>query len=134
MKKIIVGYDGSEHARRALEVAASLADGATIRVVSAIAVPAAGGHGSPGADPLEAVERNRELAEAREFFRSAGLEVETAEGYGDAADVLIDEARDTNADLIVVGRRGLNQLEELVLGSVSTKLVHHAPCGVLVAR
>jgi nucleotide-binding universal stress UspA family protein len=134
MSRIIIGYDGSEHSRRALEVAAVFANGSTIKVVCAVTVPAAGGHGSPGADPEEVLERNRELAEARDFFRSKGFAVETAEGYGDAADVLINEARESNADLIVVGTRSLNPVAELLLGSVSTKVVHHAPCSVLVAR
>jgi nucleotide-binding universal stress UspA family protein len=134
MNRIIVGYDGSDHARRALEVAAAIGNGASIKVVSAVNVPAAGGHGGPGADPDEAAERNRELREARDFFASKGLRVETAEGYGDPSDVLIDEARDAEADLIVVGTRGRNKVEGLLLGSVSTRLVQNAPCSVLVAR
>ena len=53
---------------------------------------------------------------------------------GRVADVLIDKANETFADLIVVGSRGLGPLTSAVLGSVSAHLVDHAPCPVLVAR
>lgn len=134
MKLIIVGYDGSEHARRALETAAKLANGATVKVISAVSVMAAGGHGNAGADPGEKAERSRELADAQAFLEAHGIRVETVEGYGEPADVLIDEARESGADLVVVGTRGLNPAKQLVLGSVSTKVAHRAPCSVLVAR
>jgi nucleotide-binding universal stress UspA family protein len=56
------------------------------------------------------------------------------EGHGSPADVIVDEAEDNGADLIVVGTRGLHAGRRLLLGSVSTKVVHHAPCDVLVVR
>ncbi|MBE9044022.1 universal stress protein [Pleurocapsales cyanobacterium LEGE 10410] len=45
-----------------------------------------------------------------------------------------DLAKDWNADLIVMGRRGLNSLQEVFLGSVSNYILHHAPCSVLVVH
>jgi nucleotide-binding universal stress UspA family protein len=56
------------------------------------------------------------------------------EGHGNPADVLVEEAEESGADLIVVGTRGLNAARRLVLGSVSTNVVQHAPCDVLVVR
>lgn len=135
MNRIVVAFDGSEHARGALEAAAELArEGTTIKVVSAIALPTTGTHGSAGADPAETEERNRELPEASQFFAARGIDVETVEGYGDAADVIIDEAQKDGANLIMVGTRGLNFAQQLILGSVSTKVAHHATCSVLLAR
>ena len=134
MKRIVVGYDGSEHARRALEEAANLAGDAAVTVISAVDVSGAGGHGNPGADPEETTERSKELSEARAFLEGKGIKVDTSESYGDPADSLIDAARDSDADLIIVGTRDLNAVKEILLGSVSTKVVHHAPCSVLVAR
>jgi nucleotide-binding universal stress UspA family protein len=46
----------------------------------------------------------------------------------------VRQASDEGADLIVVGTRGLNVAQRALLGSVSTKIVHHAACDVLVVR
>jgi nucleotide-binding universal stress UspA family protein len=48
--------------------------------------------------------------------------------------VICDIARSWNADLIVLGRRGHQGLKEIVLGSVSNYVVHHAPCSVLIVQ
>lgn len=53
-------------------------------------------------------------------------------GQGNAADVLLRAAG--NADLLVVGSRGLGGFTGLLLGSVSSQVLHHAPCPVLVVR
>ena len=50
------------------------------------------------------------------------------------AEVIIEAAKQANADLIVVGTHGHGAAKRLVLGSVSTKLAHEAPCDVLVVR
>lgn len=134
MERIVVGFDGSEHARKALERAADLADGASLAVVCAADVtrPLAGTT-SP-TDPGDAEERAAAIAEARSFLEGRGLEATYVEGHGNPADVIVQEAEDSGADLIVVGTRGLNAAKRLVLGSVSTTVVHHAPCDVLVVR
>ncbi len=135
MKNIVVGFDGSEAAKRALTRAAELANGATVTVVSAVAIHVPTGRGGMAAvDPEERTERERELTEAAALLREKGITPREVEGHGDPGDVIIEEARELGADLIVVGTRGLNAAERLVLGSVSTKVVHHAPCDVLVVR
>jgi nucleotide-binding universal stress UspA family protein len=53
---------------------------------------------------------------------------------GNPAEVIVQEAEDSGADLIVVGTRGLHATKRLFIGSVSTNVVHHAPCDVLVVR
>jgi len=53
---------------------------------------------------------------------------------GDYADEILDVAEVEKADMIVVGSRGLGRLREALLGSVSQKILHHAPCTVVVAR
>src|SRR5436190_21836681 len=137
MKRIVVGFDGSEHARKALERAADLADGASVAVVAAADVsrlmrdPAGGA--SP-VDPADAEARSAALAEARKVLEGRDVEAVYVEGHGNPADVLVQEAEESGADLIVVGTRGQNAAKRLVLGSVSTNVVHHAPCDVLVVR
>jgi nucleotide-binding universal stress UspA family protein len=135
--KIVVGYDGSEHGRRAVLRAADLAGtGGEVTVVAAVAIAAHAGRG-PGresVDPAEKSERDRALAEARELLTARGIAVRTVEGLGRPATAIVDEAREWNADLIVVGTRGRNLAERVLLGSVSTAVAHHAPCDVLIVR
>lgn len=138
MEQIVVGFDGSEHSRRALERAADLAgDGTVLSVVCAADVARllrdpAGGTGP--VDPADAEARAAALAEARTYLEGRGINARLVEGHGNPADVIVQEAEDSGADLIVVGTRGLNAAKRLVLGSVSTNVVHHAPCDVLVVR
>jgi nucleotide-binding universal stress UspA family protein len=137
MKRIVVGFDGSEQSHKALERAVEIANGATIAVVSAADVarlmrdPAGGA--SP-VDPADAEARTTALAEARSFLEGRGIDGVFIEGTGHPADVIVQEAEESGADLIVVGTRGLNAAKRLVLGSVSTTVVHNAPCDVLVVR
>ena len=53
---------------------------------------------------------------------------------GDPAHVLLEAAKDFDADLIVVGSRGLTSHAHFILGSVAASVAHHAPCDVLVAH
>lgn len=119
---IVVGYDGSDSARRALSRAAALAGyGSRLTVVSV------------ASGPGQIDESRRLLAEAQDFLSAHRKLAGTRERVGDAADELIEAARDLDADLLVVGN-GKTALQRLLLGSVSTKVVHNAPCDVLVVR
>lgn len=134
MQNIVVGYDGSETAKRALARAAELANGATVTVVSAVHVHPAAGRSAGPVDPDEVSERRQELAEAETLLREKGITPQLVEGHGDPAEVIVDQAKESGCDLIVIGTRGLNIAERLLLGSVSTKVLHDAPCDVLVVR
>jgi nucleotide-binding universal stress UspA family protein len=137
MERIVVGFDGSEHARKALERAAEIANGATVAVVSAANVtpylrdPAGG---IAPVDPADAEARTKALAQAREFLEGKGITGVYVEGHGRPADVIVEEAQESGADLIIVGTRGRGAAKQLFMGSVSTNVVHHAPCDVLVVR
>ena len=72
---------------------------------------------------------------AQTTLEKKGIAARTVEAHGDPADALVRQAEDDGADLIVVGTRGLNAAQRALLGSVSTKVVHHAAkCDVLVVR
>lgn len=142
MDTVVVGVDGSEYARAALEFAAGEAAlrGAGLRVVSAwnVAPAVYAGGFAPGADQ-ETIDAIREGAEAT--ASDAATEAQrlhpslTAEGRaleGPAAEILLEEAKD--AILIVVGNRGRGGFASLLLGSVSQQVVHHASCPVVVVR
>jgi nucleotide-binding universal stress UspA family protein len=136
---IVVGTDGSQTAEIALRRAIELArlTGATLHVVSAYEPSPArvGGNQrvaeaaewSVGSDfKVDAV-----LQRARESARE--LEIEVHAPKGDAADSLIQTAKEQDADLIVMGSRGMRGARR-VLGSVPNKVSHHAPCDVLIVQ
>jgi nucleotide-binding universal stress UspA family protein len=84
---------------------------------------------------------NREREEARKWLADyahkateQGAATEWDLKIGDVGSRIRDLADAWNADLIVVGRRGRQGLAEIVLGSVSSYIVHHAPCSVLVVQ
>jgi nucleotide-binding universal stress UspA family protein len=69
-----------------------------------------------------------------ETLRANGLEVETAVSNGDPRSVIVDQAEEWSADLVVVGSHGYTGLKRLLLGSVAQSVVSHAPCSVEVVR
>ena len=64
----------------------------------------------------------------------AGVEVQTIARQGEPADAILDVAEEQNADLIVVGNKGMTGAKRFLLGSVPNKVSHHAPCSVLIVR
>ncbi|NDJ16112.1 universal stress protein [Myxacorys almedinensis] len=64
----------------------------------------------------------------------AGVPTEFTQNLGEPGRTICALAKTWNADLILIGRRGLNGLSELFLGSVSNYVVHHAPCSVLIVQ
>jgi nucleotide-binding universal stress UspA family protein len=117
-RRIMVGYDGSEAAGRALAAAADLVGyGSSLAVVTV---------------QTRAVDRDTAVA-ARELLLRRHVEARYHEPAGDAAEQLVEKARELDADLIVIGRRSRNPVRAL-LGSVSARVVRRAHCDVLVVR
>jgi nucleotide-binding universal stress UspA family protein len=134
--KILVAYDGSEGAQRALEQAAHLAgsNGANVSVISvAEPLPQFGRAGSMML-PEEDQERRLELADAKTTLSGKGIDAQVVERMGDPATMIVDEAEREATDVIVMGTRGLNTAKRWLMGSVSSRVVQHAPCNVLVVR
>lgn len=134
MDRILVAYDGSESARRALDQTADLANGHRVTVVSVAELLPQFGRAAPMLLPEEDEERKRELAEAVQILADRGVKANAIERRGDPSDLIIDTAKNERADLIVLGTRGLSPIKSWMLGSVSTRVLHHAPCDVLVVR
>jgi len=143
-KSIVVGTDGSETASEAVRQAVELARGigAKIQLVSAYEpVPESRLREEKQQVPqdLQWMINPREdvdatLDDAAEMVRTAGVEVETYARQGDPADAILDVAEETEADLIVVGNKGMTGAKRFLLGSVPNKVSHHAPCSVLIIR
>src|SRR5215210_5219270 len=137
---IVVGTDGSETARKAVQQATDLARqvGASISLVSAYE-PVPNQRLREEQKDLEWMVNPREdveatLKEAAEEVDGAGVKAETFAREGDAADAILDVAEEQHADLIVVGNKGMTGAKRFLLGSVPNKVSHHAPCSVLIIR
>ncbi len=141
-QRITVAVDGSEHANAALDVAVDLAKryGASLTVVGvAPLIPvyiAPTEPLTPGIVPPSDLPQYREIVEAAvKRAKAAGLpSVSGVAKEGVVVDELLDHAEAHPTDLIVVGSRGLSTTKRIFLGSVSSALVAHAPCPVLVVR
>jgi nucleotide-binding universal stress UspA family protein len=66
--------------------------------------------------------------------RKEGIEVQTHPVEGDPAEGILNVAEETNADLIVVGNKGMTGARRFLLGSVPNNVSHHAPCSVIIVR
>ncbi len=134
--RIVVGVDGSEASKAALQWSAHQAEltQAELEVVIAWRPPVTYGYAVDTSDvDFEAKARetvNRLVNEV--LGADTRLSVTTQVTRGHPAPVLIDAARE--ADLLVVGSRGHGAFEEMLLGSTSLHCVHHANCPVLVVR
>jgi nucleotide-binding universal stress UspA family protein len=136
---IVVGTDGSESAKEAVNEAIRLAKAfdAELHVVSAYK-PLRGAHvsGAPeGAakvwQPLPDSQVEAILQEAAAAVRLRDVAVKTHTSQEEPADALLSIASEVGANLIVVGNRGM-QGARRVLGSVPNKVAHHASCNVLI--
>jgi nucleotide-binding universal stress UspA family protein len=139
-RSIVVGTDGSAPADEAVRQATDMAnrEGARLHLVTAYPDPQMIRERMTGGAHAETVDL-REVAEAllKRAARDAlakGVDVETHVREGDPADVIIDVANEQQADLIVVGSRGLTGIKRFLLGSVSNKVSHHASSSVMIVR
>jgi len=144
--RALLAYDGSSGAAQAATLTGAIAwpSDSTLRVVSAIgpmpmlsASPWAGGMPTATTPDLETQVTayfEAETAEVVKRLQSPGRSVEGAVLRGRPASVLVDEAHAFGADVVIVGSRGQGPIAELLLGSVSSEVVDHAGCPVLVAR
>lgn len=137
MKTIVVGFDGTEAATRALDRAADLAVALQARLVvtsvAPVLVPVS--HGSGAVDPTETPEDHAaQLEEARTRLASRSVEAELRTAIGDPSDAIVDVADEAGADLIVVGTREPNFVQRLLGQSVSGAVARHAHCDVLIVR
>jgi nucleotide-binding universal stress UspA family protein len=141
---IVVGTDGSDTATQAVRQAVDLAVsvGAKLELVSAYEpVPSqrlreerreAPEDIQWAINPREDVDATLEAAAT--VARDAGVTVEVYPRQGDPADAILDVAEERDADLIIVGNKGMTGAKRFLLGSVPNKVSHHAPCSVLIIR
>jgi len=143
--RILAAADGSPHANRALDFAARLAGElrqVEVTLINVGHIPIA--ESPPVGMPVpmdfgsteEALERagRQILADAAKPFAANDTPVTPIYRSGDPAAEIIRAAREGSVDLVIVGARGLSQFSGLILGSVSEKVLHAAPCPAVVVR
>ena len=153
-KKILVPLDGSEHSLRALTIAIQIAKkfggkitlihvySVTIRPVIMPEPTTLTPPMIPAMTPAEvskAVEATRKagasiLADGEQKVKAKEVQVETILREGHTVQEIVKTAKEGKFDLIVIGGRGISKIRELLLGSVTDGVIHHAPCPVLVIK
>jgi nucleotide-binding universal stress UspA family protein len=132
-ERILLAYDGSEQAHRALEFAVELVrlSGARMGVVSVVPVHA----GRMALDPWDdASVHTSELREARDLITAEGITPTLHEPFGDIAEAIVRTAQDGGYDHIVMGSRHLNLFDRLLRGSVSEAVVTETSANVTIVH
>jgi nucleotide-binding universal stress UspA family protein len=133
MKKILVAYDGSEPADRALATGIDLARAfdATVGVVSVVPV-------HPGRSPIDPWDdpavHTEQLKRAGIILRASGVEATLHKPGGDPARMIEQAAQDGGYDTVVIGSRGQNAIERTLQGSVSEHVATHSAATVVITR
>lgn len=141
IEQILVPIDGSADAVKAATMAAVLARGTGARITLAHvldtkSMPLLGASAISGEELARATEEAAERAfhGARAALEGSGATYDTTTLRGEPGPEIVRHAQEQGVDLIVMGSRGLSPLRQMLLGSVSSHVLHDAPCSVTVAR
>jgi len=143
--KILIGVDDSAHSKAALEFLGrqTWPKGSKVILLTAVSTPVLA-YAMPdmGGVAVFLAEQEQEIYKAAKemvagkarALRDAGLDVEARVARGDARDLLVSTAQAEGIDLLIVGSHGRTGLTKLLLGSVASHVVTHAPCSVTVVK
>lgn len=137
--KILVGHDGSEQADKALHRAVDTAMMTKASVVVLSVVPdlcmmEIGVDDCKKMYEIMTEEAKKRLNVLKGELSKKGVSMETEVKFGNAADTIISASKEEGVDMIVVGSHGRHGAKKYLLGSVSSKVVEHAACDVLVVK
>jgi nucleotide-binding universal stress UspA family protein len=140
LSKILVGVDGSDNSFRALDHAIFLAKRVEAHLTAIHVVE------NPPTVYVESqkllnelltkykAESAKVLDRCKQAAEKSGVNIETVLAEGDAATNIVGYAQREGFDLVVIGSRGLGKFKEMVLGSTSSKVLHHTKSAVLIVR
>ena len=137
---VLVPVDGSNNSYRALDAALLLSEklSSNITVVNVMEqVPITHIESEKLlSELLEAYRKENEeiLSKSSKIATEKGLSIKTLLLQGNPASVILDYCKKENFDLVIMGSRGMGKFKQLILGSVSSKIVHHCQCAVLLIR
>ncbi|MFD2657073.1 universal stress protein [Gracilibacillus thailandensis] len=136
-QKVLLAADGSDHSIRAASHAVKVAqiDQGKIDIVYAVDGKTSKEDVLHGLDKYGVKkERQEKLLPVIEVIEEAGLECETHVVHGEPGPAIVDFANRNEYDFVVVGSRGLNQVQTMILGSVSHKIAKRVHCPVLIVK
>lgn len=137
-KKILVAYDGSNNSEKALDVGINLAKKyeAQLFTLSVIHLPDYGGTVGEIEEAKYEGKGYYEklLADASKKALNKGIELKPKIIFGHPADTIINYLIKEKFDLVVMGPKGRSKVERFLLGSVSSKVIYHAPCKVMLVK
>ena len=135
---IVVGTDGSETANAAVARAGELAKmcGGSLHLVFGCGQPAIASASVVGVPvaPVAIEDIKNEFEAQAQPLRDEGVDVEVHVSAVSGPDAVLTAAEEVDADLIVVGNRGMSGTRRFLLGSVPNAVSHHAPCSVLIVH
>lgn len=137
-KRILLAVDGSEHSLRATKEAvkiAALMSNCVIEIIFVADYDKAKYDvlHSQGREELE-LSRRKKIQPAEDQLKANNLSYQIKFLHGDPAPTIVEYANKEKVDLVIIGSRGLNALQEMVLGSVSHKVVKRVNCPVLIVK
>ncbi len=137
-KRILLAADGSDYSLRAAEETlkiVSMMEDVTIEIVFVMDYSKAATEvlHSKNPETLE-FERRQKLIPIEEMFKRAHINHKVTMLHGDPGPAIVEYANKQNCDMVIVGSRGLNTLQEMVLGSVSHKVAKRVNCPVLIVK
>jgi len=136
--KLLVAVDGSESSKKAFDKSVFLAQKCNSKLY-VVHVVLDWEYGGDSAATFELIDELRSegkelLERCKKQALQSNVQVETVLEQGDSAHEIIEVAKRKDCDLIIMGSRGMSPIKELMLGSVSLKVMHHASCPVMVVR
>jgi len=135
--RILVAIDGSQSAKKAFAKSIYLAQkcGSKLDVVHVVSCEL-GGDSATTFELIDELKTKAEkmLDEYKIQASKSNVPMEITVTQGDPAQVITDLAKAKRYDLIIMGTRGKSAFQELLIGSVSQKVMHHASCPVMVVR
>lgn len=132
-KTVLFPIDQSRESRQAAETVAELVKVHHSRLIILSVVETPAEDEPPSPEPMASPETIAELLQtARSLFSQQGIESELVEREGKPAFTICDVADELDADLIIMGCRGLGLTEEGVADSVTNRVINLSPCPVLI--
>jgi nucleotide-binding universal stress UspA family protein len=135
--KILVAIDGSESARKAFTTSIYIASISNCKIdVIHVVSCNIGGDSATSLDLVEDLKTKADLIleEHKKYALEKDVKPEFMLEIGDPAHIITEIINSKNYDLVILGTRGMNAIKELLIGSVSMKVIHHAKCPVMVVR